>query len=365
VEDGVDPEHASHGGAATQKRFAQPVKCFAVPEVGSGAPVHRPLRVLTWHEHGNYLWALAHVGHELVLPTRPGYPPGYAGRAPGFPWPDNVVEVPADDVGDLDLDVVLCQSHRQWAVDRHELLGPRHAGVPTAVIEHDPPRQSPTDTRHPVDDPRALIVHVTHFNRLMWDCGDVPTTVVPHGVPEPPPGLRWTGEVERALVVVNNLRSRGRRLGADIVEAVRRQVPLDIVGMGSEEVGGLGEIPPPELAPFAARYRTYLHPVRYTSLGLALCEALMLGMPVVGLATTELPTVLTHGRSGFLTNDPDELATYVRLLLDDADLAARIGGAGRAVARERFSLGRFRADWDRVLRALAAGERPPALSPAV
>lgn len=324
--------------------------------------MQRPLRVLTWHEHGNYLWALAHAGHQLVLPTRPGRPHGYAGRAPGFPWAGNVVEVPADEVRDVELDVVLCQSHRNWAVDRHEVLGPHQAGLPTAVIEHDPPRQSPTDTRHPVDDTRALIVHVTNFNRLMWDCGDVPTTVVEHGVPEPPPGVRWTGELERALVVVNDLGSRGRRLGADIVEAVRRLVPLDIVGMGSEEVGGLGEVPPPELAAFAAPYRAYLHPVRYTSLGLAVCEALMLGMPVVGLATTELPAVLTHGRSGYLTTDPDALAGYVRLLLDDADLAARIGGAGRDVARRRFSLARFRADWDRVLRGLVAGQRQPALA---
>lgn len=322
--------------------------------------MNRPLRVLTWHENSAYLWSLAHAGHQLVLPVRPGRSHGYGGRAPGFPWPDNVVEVPADEVRALDLDVVLCQSHRNWQVDRHQLLGPRHAGVPVAVIEHDPPPGAATDMRHPVDDPRALIVHVTHFNRLMWDCGDVPTTVVEHGVAELPPTLRWTGELERALVVVDDLGTGGRRVGADIVEEVRRRVPLDIVGSGSEPLGGLGEVPPQELAAFAARYRVFLHPQRYTSPGLALCHALMVGMPVVGLATTALPTVLEHRRSGLLTTDTDALAGLVHLLLDDADLAARIGGAGRAMARRRFSLGRFRADWDRVLRGLAAEARPPA-----
>lgn len=318
----------------------------------------RPLRVLTWHVHGNYLWALAHIGHELVLPTRPGRPPGYGGRTASFPWPATVVEVPAERVRDEEIDVVLCQSHRNWQVDRLEVLGAHQLGLPTAVVEHDPPREVPTDTRHPVDDPRALVVHVTHFNRLMWDTGDVPTTVVEHGVPEPPPGVRWTGEVERALVVVNHLARRGRRVGADVVERLRREVPVDVVGMGSEEVGGLGEVPPRELASFAARYRLFLHPIRYTSLGLALCEALMLGMPVVALATTELPTVLTHGRSGLLTTDLDALAGHVRLLLDDPGLAARIGAEGRTVARTRFSLARFAADWHRALRALVA--RSPA-----
>jgi glycosyltransferase involved in cell wall biosynthesis len=319
--------------------------------------VSRPLRVLTWHVHGNYLWALAHIGHQIVLPVRDGpegRPPGYIGRTPSFPWPDNVVEVPADRVADTDVDVVLYQTRRNWEVDRHEILSPAQLAGPSAYVEHDPPRESPTDTRHWVDDPRTLVIHVTHFNRLMWDCGDVPTTVVEHGVPEPPPGVRWTGEIERGLVVVNGLDTRGRRVGADIVQRLRREVPLDIVGMGSASpvVGGLGEVPPPELAAFAARYRAFVHPIRYTSLGLAVCEALMLGMPVVGLATTELATVIDHGRTGLITADVDALPGLLRLLLDDRDHAARLGGAARAMARARFSLARFRADWDRVLRNL-------------
>jgi hypothetical protein len=319
------------------------------------------LRVLTWHVHGNYLWSLAHLPHEIVLPVRTEggrRPDGYGGRTPSFPWPDNVVEVPAERVRDERIDVVVTQSHRNWEVDRPALLGPDQLALPTAHIEHDPPRENATDMRHPVDDPRALVVHVTRYNRLMWDNGDVPTAVVEHGVPEPPPGMTWTGDVERVLVVVNNLGRRGRRLGADLVERLRHEVPLDVVGMNSDEVpGGIGEVPPPEMSAFAARYRLFLHPVRYTSLGLALCEALMLGMPVVGLATTELPTVLEHGRSGLLTCDPDALVAHCRALLDDHDLARRIGAAGREVARRRFALDRFTADWDRVLRSLVADRR--------
>ena len=31
--------------------------------------MNRKLRVLTWHVHGNYLWYLSHVPHELWLVT--------------------------------------------------------------------------------------------------------------------------------------------------------------------------------------------------------------------------------------------------------------------------------------------------------
>ncbi len=58
--------------------------------------------------------------------------------------------------------------------------------------------------------------------------------------------------------------------------------------MGAEEAGGLGEVRHVELAAFAARYRFFFNPIRYTSLGLAVIEAMMVGMPIVALATTEM-----------------------------------------------------------------------------
>ena len=74
-----------------------------------------------------------------------------------------------------------------------------------------------------------------------------------------------------------------------------------------------------------ADYRFYFHPVRYTSLGLSLCEAMTVGVPVVGLATTELPTVIDDGVNGVIDTDPDRLVDAMRALLDDPALARRLG----------------------------------------
>ena len=133
------------------------------------------LRVLTWHVHGNYLWYLSHVPHDLYLPVTADGHDGYGGRSGAFPWPENVHEVPAEDVRDLDVDCVVFQSHQQWRRDQFEVLSEDQRRGPRVFLEHDPPRESPTDTRHPVDDPRVLLVHVTHFNDLMWDSGRTPT----------------------------------------------------------------------------------------------------------------------------------------------------------------------------------------------
>lgn len=309
----------------------------------------RPLRVLTWHVHGNYLWNLSHVPHELYLPVKAGAPAGYGGRGDTFPWPANVHDVPAGEVADLDVDCVIFQSHQNWAEDQHEILSPAQRAGPRVYLEHDPPRHSPTDTPHPVDDPEVLVVHVTHFNQLMWDNGWVPTMVIEHGV-VPLEDAPYTGELERGIVVVNNMARRGRRLGADVFQRVAAAVPLDLVGMNSTECGGLGEVPPPELPRFEARYRFMFNPIRYTSLGLAVCEAMMLGIPVVGLATTEMAAVVENGVSGWVDTDVDRLIEVMRRLLADPEEARRLGAGGRRVARERFSIERFASDWDLALR---------------
>jgi glycosyltransferase involved in cell wall biosynthesis len=300
----------------------------------------KPLRILTWHVHGSYLDSLVQTGQRFYIPVSDPPRSGFTARWPE--WPDSVVEVPEEEVRDLDVDLVLFQSRTNWEVDQHGLSAGQRRG-PRIYVEHDPPREHPTDTRHWVDDPEVLLVHVTHFNALMWDSGGTPTRVIEHGVPDP--GQRWTGGLERGIVVVNDLDRRGRRLGADLFVDARRSLPLDLVGMGSERLGGLGEIPRTDLPYFEGRYRFFFNPIRYTSLGLAMCEAMMVGLPIVAFATTEIPTVVEDGVSGFLATDPSVLHDRMVELLADRGLAARLGAAARRTALERFGIERFASDW--------------------
>jgi hypothetical protein len=301
-------------------------------------------RVLTWHIHGSYLYYLIQSPHEFYLPVRPDRSAGYGGAGGSQPWAANVHEVPAEEVKDLDLDVILYQSRQNYEVDQYEILSEEQRELPRIFLEHDPPRQNPTDTRHWVDDPGVLLVHCTAFNQLMWDNGDVPNRYIDHGVIVPPE-VRYTGELERGVVVVNNLHKRGRRLGYDIFEEVRKQIPLDIYGINSEELGGFGSIGLDELAHAVSRYRFFFNPIRYTSLGLAILEAMMYGMPIVGLATTELVTVVQNGVSGYLETDVSRLVSRMRYLLENPQEAQRLSQGARQYAQKRFNIHRFAQDW--------------------
>lgn len=301
------------------------------------------MRVLTWHVHGAYLRSLLHAPHEFVVPVAPGRPPHLAGLPDdGPPWPANVREVAVEDVAATEVDVVVFQHRREWET-RRETLSARQLEGPRIFVEHDPPFAGPaSDTVHPVDDPAVLLVHVTAYNALMWDTGAVPTRTIAHGVEDL--GSRWTGELERGITIVNHLERRGRRLGADVFARVAEHVPLDLAGMGAPLV-----CRPQDLPDFEARYRFFFNPIRYTSLGLAVCEAMMLGMPVLALATTEHAVTVPGA-----TNDLEALTERMRELLTHRPAAADLGERCRAIALERFGLDRFAAQWDAALHAAAA-----------
>ncbi|MGQ9681935.1 MAG: glycosyltransferase [Anaerolineae bacterium] len=318
------------------------------------------LNILTWHVHGSYLNNLVQVPHNWYLPTKPGRPPGYGGKGATFQWPDWVHEVPAEEVRNLKLDVVLYQSLPNYAEDQFQILTPEQRRLPRIYLEHNVPRPHAVATQHPVDDPDVLVVHVTHYNNLMWDCGRTPTRVIEHGV-QVPASVRYIGDAERGVVVVNGLQNRPRIAGLDVVERVRQRVPLDLIGMGTVELGGLGDIPHTELASVEAHYRFFWHPIRYTSLGLALLEAMMIGMPVLCFAVTEHPRLVQDGVTGFISNDIDDLVQKMELLLADPGLAADIGRRGQKAVEERYGIRRFVRDWDRVLRAQAGLARVPSM----
>jgi hypothetical protein len=316
--------------------------------------MHRRLRILTWHVHGNYLYNLTQVPHDFYLATDAAGSPGHAGRVGALPWGDNVHEAPLERIAQLPFDVVLYQHRAGWDEDRERWLSAAQRELPRIYLEHDPPQQHPTDTRHWVQDRGALLVHCTHFNALMWDAGITPTRVIEHGV-KPLSDVVYNGERASGLVVVNHLQRRGRRLGLDLYTQLGSTLPLVLAGMGSEDLpGGMGEVPQHVLPGLLAAHRFFFHPVRYTSLGLALIEAMLVGQPVVGLATTELTTVIHSGHDGFISNRVDALADAMRTLLADPGLAREWGGRGRMVAQQRFGITRFVADWMNALQEVSS-----------
>ena len=308
------------------------------------------LRIFTWHVHSSYLFYLSQGNFTIYIPINDQKDDGYYGRGETYPFGKNVIEVPASHVTEMSFDCILFQTEKNYMVDQYDILSAEQRMLPRIYLEHDPPLEHPCDETHIVDDPNVVMVHVTHFNRMMWRNNSRIVKVIEHGVNKQ--SVKYTGELRKGIVVINHLYQRGRKLGWDIFKEVSRHVPLDLIGVGTKEHGGLGEVLHPSLPSFICKYRFIFNPIRYASMGLAVCEAMMLGMPVVALATTEYPSVLHDGESGIIHNDVDHLVYNMKKMLDDISFATAIGRAGQEVAEKKFSMKRFLQDWEEIFHAI-------------
>jgi hypothetical protein len=326
------------------------------------------MRVLVWHVHGSYTTSLVQGPHDYLVPVVPDRGPDGRGRARTWDWPANAREVTPEQLRHEDVDVVVLQ--RPHEVDLVERWTGRRLGrdLDAVYLEHNAPTEHAVRSEHPVLHDERLaavpVVHVTAFNAMAWDCGGRPTEVVEHGIPDP--GHLYTGSDPSLAVVVNEPVRRWRVAGSDIVLDLARCVPVSVFGLATDELGALAEeralpgldrsrchdLPQGALHEAMAQHRVYLHPYRWTSLGLSLIEAMTIGMPVLALSTTEAPEAVPP-EAGLVTNDLVRLRATARRLLAEPEEARARGQAARAHALDRFSLTRFLIDWDRILKEVA------------
>jgi glycosyltransferase involved in cell wall biosynthesis len=178
-------------------------------------------------------------------------------------------------------------------------------------------------------------------------------------------------------VVINEPVRRWRVTGTDLLPRFAEVGRLRAFGIATDRLPEAlslaedrlvlgGDLPTRELHGSLAECRVYVHPLRWTSLGLSLLEAMHLGMPVVALATTEASRAVPP-EAGAISADVDELVAAARLLLDDPDEARARGRLAREFAREHYGLGAYHERWDQLIEDVVSAHtrrRRPSLASA-
>jgi hypothetical protein len=306
------------------------------------------VNVLLWHVHGAWTTSFVRGPHQYLVPVVPDRGAEGRGRAQTYEWPEEVREVTAEEARREPIDAVILQRPEEMGELWERWLGDRRPGrdVAAVYVEHNRPQGRVNEMRHPAADRDDLVlVHVSHFNRVMWDAGSTRVSVIEHGIVDP--GHHFTGELPRAVAAINEPGRRARVVGADLLSLFERAAPVDLFGIGVQD------LPQWRLHEEMARRRVYLHPFRWTSLGLSLLEAMHLGLPVVALATSETPAAVPP-EAGVVSNDLEELSEALAWLTRDPKAGRRMGEAGRESARARYGLERFLADWDALLQEVAS-----------
>jgi glycosyltransferase involved in cell wall biosynthesis len=134
---------------------------------------------------------------------------------------------------------------------------------------------------------------------------------------------------DAVLVVLNEGPLRGRLLEQAAALGVADAVFLP---------GRVGDV-----TSWLRRADVLVHPARWEGFGLALLEAMLASLPVVATQVSAVPEIVADGETGLLVppDDPDALAEATARVLDDRELAARLGAAGLARARTEFSVERM------------------------
>lgn len=310
-----------------------------------------PRSVLLWHVHGSWTESFVAGRHRCVLPVnqrRDSDGRGLCGRK----WP-RAQEVSPDDLHNEDIDLVVLQRPEEIELTSRWLGRRPGRDVPAVYVEHNAPRPFAVDSVHPVAERTDIpIVHVTDFNRLMWNNGSARTRVITHGIVDP--GLLYRGDIAAAATMINEPCRRWRTVGADLLAGFSEHVPIDVWGIDTDvisectarpRVRGRGDVPTAALLPEVARRRVFLHTARWTSLGLSLIEAMFIGMPVVAVASTMAPLVVPP-EAGVVSADVDALGRALASFVADGAAACAAGKAARDFAKAQFGIDRFLAQWD-------------------
>jgi len=72
----------------------------------------------------------------------------------------------------------------------------------------------------------------------------------------------------------------------------------------------------------------------------ALSEASIAGLPVISTFHAGIPDVIVHGKTGLLSHEHDveDMANNMLQVLNDKELAKKMGASGKQYMRENFSL---------------------------
>lgn len=318
------------------------------------------MRILTVNRHTAYLYLLSKTGHHFFVAGGERW-----GELAQRPLPENVVILnkPVDKRTIKTFDLVI--GHDPFHDLMHLGLLAIRSRIPYIQILHG--RRERTGYRRSFlrrwlkriycD----LVLRTISFSKLIkfvfispsvQSSWKLPGRVICPGIPVDEM-LPYHGEEETLLIVGNDLHREHFDFAA--LQELKRFLPVRIIGRNPKIPEAKSAASWEELKKLYSSCRAYLNITREPEDGynLATLEAMASGMPVLTLQHPTSP--IKDGFNGLVAKDTNELVEKGRWLLEDRDLAKRLGENARYTVMERFSIQRFVNAWNNVLRDVLSG----------
>ncbi len=318
------------------------------PANGSGT-------LLTINSHEAWVFQLGSLGYKLDIVD--GMPGRYCRS-----WDEHVRPVPAN-ARLVSLPSVLEGRGRYDCIIAHsvsDLMALKALPGPRILVIHGtlegrarneglegPPQGYVTLVQQYLDAVAGHAVAVSALKARSW--GDFARDIIPFGV-DVDAYPRHSGSIAAGIRVANQIHARQDILLWDLHLAAFADVPIRLVGHNPD----MPEVRPSEsfdeLKALLSEHRFFVHTAHSAledGYNMATIDAMACGLPVLGNRHPSSP--VEQGVSGFLSDDPRELAECAKRLLADPELARRMGQAARETVREHFSIARFKRDFEHAI----------------
>ena len=312
------------------------------------------LNVLTCCTHESYESALAKTNAHF-----------YAVRTPQVkdwdqayrPLPSNYTLLnPQRGMGqippDVEFDLVLSQNK----FGQYQLLSglARQLHLPLVTVEHTEAYPTwPEQMREQLRQMRGDIdVFISDYSRKVWGWDDE-AVVIEHGIDASlfSPNEKLVKKKGHALSVVNDWINRDYPCGFRFWQEATQGLPVFVVG----KTPGFSE-PAKSVAELVLRYREaglFVNTSAFSPIPTSLLEAMSCGLPCVSRPTGMIADIIRHGENGLLAENPQDMRKLIQEVLQNQELAHKLGQNARKTISMRFSMDRFVREWNEVFERAA------------
>lgn len=311
------------------------------------------LNILTFATHERYEENLCKTGHEF-----------YSLRY-GKEWDTSYAEVPQnyhiiDTLPDyVDFDLVLSHTSCNRIEVVHDLLSGTHGSqtnrISIPILRHCHVLPDIRfDTKQEINAFQSIPVDqnsfISDFNKKAWGCDK--GIVIEHGIDTE--FWNYDKDAERkntCLSVVNEWPSRDWCCGFNLWRETSGRLPVTVVGKCTGRNEGFSEAArdASHLRQIYQNSRIFYNTSIHSPVPTVLLEAMACGCAVVSTETCMIPEIIEHGKNGFISNNKNELRSFLELLLKDEDLAKKLGAEARKTICERYGLDPFIEKWNDLL----------------
>lgn len=297
--------------------------------------------ILTFDTHERYQSQMAKTGHNFYSFR---YENCKKWRDDFAVKPDNYYTLPDNAIyGGLDFDFILAQSRFgqiQVAANLQKILS-----LPVILLEHTLPiKEWPNEYKSHMRLLQGNInVFISEYSKQQWGLNG---NVIKHAIDTDVFSPSNNEKEQIVLSVVNDYINRDYCCNYSGWTRITKDMPVKLVG----DTPGLSKAASSieELVGAYNKCAVFLNTSTVSPVPMSLLEAMACGCAVVSTATCMIPEIIENGVNGFISNDESELRNYVQLLLNDKELAKKMGDKARETILKDFSSSRFTKEWNRV-----------------